>query len=146
MASSQQQAPADSKKKQWPRARRIEVIQRLLSMGLLEAMDDAEDALQMFKLGCKNARDWRFRQSGRQRRSRLVAKEFTFLQPFMENLYSPASLRSTQRLLAGLCRSDARLCFYRGDIKDAFWKQRRKTYTVATYLNLPKPTFFVGSL
>ena len=107
-------------------------IQRLLGLKVLEEMNSEENTNDMFKLGCKNVRDWRFRQGGWQRRSRLVAKEFRFLQPFMENLYSPASLSSTQRLLAGLCCGDSRLCLYSGDIKDAYLtvKQRRKTFIV----------------
>ena len=84
-------------------------------------MGDGEDARHMFKLACKNVRNWRFRQSGWQRHSRLAAKEFRLPQPFMENLYSPASLSSTPRLLAGLCCSDSRLCLYRGDIEHAHY-------------------------
>ncbi|CAE7034963.1 GIP [Symbiodinium sp. CCMP2592] len=108
-------------------------IQRLLGMKVLEEIGPDEDVSDMYRLGCKNVRDWRFR-GGWTRRSRLVAKEFRFLQPYMENLYSPASLSSTQRLLAGLCCCNPQLRLYSGDIKDAYLtvKQRRKTYIVSS--------------
>ena len=108
-------------------------IQRLLGMKVLEEIGPDEDVSDMYRLGCKNVRDWRFR-NGWVRRSRLVAKEFRFLQPYMENLYSPASLSSTQRLLAGLCCCNPQLRLYSGDIKDAYLtvKQRRKTYIVSS--------------
>ena len=52
----------------------------------------------------------------------------------MENLYSPASLSSTHRLLAGLSCSDPHLCLYSGDIKNAYLTvtQCRKTYNVGS--------------
>ncbi|CAE7797529.1 RE1 [Symbiodinium sp. CCMP2592] len=107
-------------------------IQRLLGMKVLEEIGPEEDVSDMYRLGCKNVRDWRFRNDW-VRRSRLVAKEFRFLQPYMENLYSPTSLSSTQRLLAGLCSCNPQLRLYSGYIKDAYLtvKQRRKTYIVS---------------
>ncbi|CAE7220909.1 unnamed protein product [Symbiodinium sp. CCMP2592] len=74
-------------------------IQRLLGMKVLEEIGPDEDVSDMYRLGCKNVRDWRFR-NGWVRRSRLVAKEFRFLQPYMENLYSaPALFYEPQSLI-----------------------------------------------
>ena len=117
-------------------------IQRLLGMKVLEEIGPDEDVSDMYRLGCKNVRDWRFR-NGWVRRSRLVAKEFRFLQPYMENLYSPASLSSTQRLLAGLCCCNPQLRLYSGDIKDAYLtvKQRRKTYIVSSSGHMYRPHY-----
>eukprot|EP00439_Symbiodinium_sp_Y106_P003836 s9589_g1.t1 len=70
-------------------------IQRLLGMKVLEEIGPDEDMSDMYRLGCKNVRDWRFR-NGWVRRSRLVAKEVRFLQPHMGDLYSPASLSSSE--------------------------------------------------
>ena len=44
-----------------------------------------------------------------------MAKEFKFIDPLMENLYSPGSLACLQKVFAGLVCSSSRLCLYTGD-------------------------------
>ena len=94
-------------------------LNRLVKMGVLRPMSGEENIDGMTNLQSKYVRDWRLRPSedGKSwswvRRSRLVAKEFKFIDPLMENLYSPGSLACLQKVFAGLC-------LYTGDIKDAY--------------------------
>ena len=103
--------------------------ERLLAMGVLQTMEENSDKTGMVKLSCKFVHDWRFRGEWK-RRSRLVAREFRFLQPDMEDLYSPASLSSLQKLFAALVCSNKKLVVFTGDVKDAYLcvEQRRPTY------------------
>ena len=111
-------------------------LNRLIKMGVLRPMSGDENLEGMTNLQSKYVRDWRFRPSedGKSwswvRRSRLVAKEFKFIGPLMENLYSPGSLACLQKVFAGLVCSSSRLCLYTGDIKDAYLTvpQRRPTF------------------
>ena len=102
---------------------------RLLDMGVLKPLVDSGRKENMVKLSCKFVRDWRFRD-GWVRRSRLVAREFRFLQPDLCDLYSPASLASLQKLFAALACSNHDLVILCGDVKDAYLcvEQRRPTY------------------
>ena len=104
---------------------------RLLEMDVLRPVN-LKDVGGMTRLSCKHVRDWRYRQGGWQRRSRLVAREFRFLEPGMEGLYSPASVGTVQRLFAALACSNPRLKLYSADIKDAYLTvaQVRPTYVV----------------
>ena len=101
-------------------------LSRLVKMGVLRPMSGEENIEGVTNLQSKYVRDWRFRPSedGKSwswvRRSRLVAKEFKFIDPLMENLYSPGSLACLQKVFAGLVCSSSRLCLYTGDIKDAY--------------------------
>ena len=63
------------------------------------------------------------------RRSRLVAKEFCFIDPTMEHLYAPALLSCLQKLFASLACSCPKLRIFTGDRKDAYLTvpQRRPT-------------------
>ena len=103
--------------------------ERLLNMGVLSELTDEAKKAEMYKLSCKFVRDWRFRGEWK-RRSRLVAREYKFLQPEMADLYSPASLASLQKLFAALACSNPNLVVLSGDVKDAYLcvEQRRPTY------------------
>ena len=67
--------------------------ERLLKMGVLKLLQDAARKADMYQLSFKFVHDWRFRDKW-VRRSRMVARECQFLQPDMEDLYSPALLAS----------------------------------------------------
>ena len=84
-------------------------IKRLLSMNVLKRIPEGGNVDGMKKLNSKNVRDWRFRGNVWVRRSRLVAKEFRFLEPELGDLYAPASMAVLQRVLAGLCVSSKSL-------------------------------------
>ena len=111
-------------------------LNRLVAMKVLRPMSEEENLEGMTNLQSKYVRDWRFRPSedGKTwswvRRSRLVAKEFKFIDPLMEHLYAPGSLACLQKLFAGLVCSCPRLCLFTGDIKDAYLTvpQRRPTF------------------
>ena len=94
--------------------------QRLLQMGVLRRMDSSSARPDMKKLQSKYVRDWRFRGGCWIRRSRLVAKEFRFLEPELQNLYAPASMAVLQRVFAGLCVSGENLVLYSVDVSDAY--------------------------
>ena len=73
-------------------------------------MSSDENLEGMTNLQLKYVQDRRFRPSedgkfgGWVRRSRLVAKEFKFIDPLMENLYSPGSLAFlSKRFSLDLC-------------------------------------------
>ena len=106
--------------------------QRLLQMGVLRRLDSSIARPDMKKLQNKYVRHWRFRGGCWVRRSRLVAKEFRFLEPELQNIYAPASMAVFQRVFAGLCVSGENLALYSVDVSDA-------------YLMVPqeKPTFIV---
>ena len=79
---------------------------RLAKMGVLKKIS-AEEAEGIPTLAWKYVLDWRKRpdessQLVWKRRARLVAKEFKHLDPGREFLYSPSSIPSTLRLLAGI--------------------------------------------
>ena len=103
--------------------------ERLLSMGVLKELTDETKKAEMYKLSCKFVRDWRFRDEWK-RRSRLVAREYKFLQPELADLYLPASLASLQKLFSALVCSNHNLVVMSGDVKDAYLcvEQRRPTY------------------
>ena len=107
-------------------------ISRLLGMGVLKRIPVDGNVDGMKKLNSKIVRDWRFRGNVWVRRSRLVAKEFRFLEPHLNDLYAPASMAVLQRVLAGLCASGRNLVLYSIDVSDA-------------YLQVPqvRPTFIV---
>ena len=104
---------------------------RLLKMNVLRPID-LKSVGGMTRLSCKHVRDWRYRQGGWQRRSRLVAREYRFLEPGMEGVYSPASVATIQRLFASLACSNPSLKLFSADIKDAYLtvEQVRPTYIV----------------
>ena len=85
------------------------------------------------RLQCKHVLDWRFR-NGWVRRARLVAKEYRFLEPSLTDLYSPASVSSSHKLLACLTAGNSSLEMLSLDITDAYLqvRQRRPTYIQTT--------------
>ncbi|CAE7237776.1 unnamed protein product [Symbiodinium sp. CCMP2592] len=103
-------------------------IDRLLGMGVLKAMMPEEREGKV-KLQCKYVLDWRFR-NGWVRRARLVAKEYRFLEPTLADLYSPASVACSHKLLGCLFVSGQQLELVSIDVTDAYLQveQRRPTY------------------
>ena len=105
-------------------------ISRLLDMGVLAGM--APEAREgKVKLQRKYVLDWsrRFR-SGWTRRARLVAKEYKFLEPALTDLYNPASVACSHKLLGCMFASSQQLELVSLDVTDAYLqvKQRRPTY------------------
>ena len=111
-------------------------LDRLLAMGVLKFMTESEKADKM-KLQSKNVYDWRYR-NGWVRRARLVAKEFRFLEPSLTDLYSPASIACSHKLLACLATCNPDLELLSVDITDAYLqvRQRRPTYIQSAYGDL----------
>ena len=85
----------------------------------LRRLDSSIARPDMKKLQSKYVRDWRFRGGCWVRRSRLVAKEFRFLEPELQNIYASASMAVLQRVFAGLCVSGENLVLYSVDVSDA---------------------------
>ena len=104
-------------------------LERLLEMGVMKKMDATADLSDKVCLQSKYVMDWRYR-SGWKRRARLVAKEFRFLEPTLQDLYSPASVASTQKLLACLATTSLELELTSVDVTDAYLRvpQRRPTF------------------
>ena len=98
---------------------------RLVEMGVLKKIS-AEEAEGVPTLAWKYVLDWRKRPNENsqlvwKRRARLVAKEFKHLDPGREFLYSPSSIPSTLRLLAGIWVTNPdELELWTADVKDAF--------------------------
>ena len=90
--------------------------ERLLKMSVLKLLQDESRKSDMYQLSFKFVHDCRFRDKW-VCRSRMVACEFRFLQPDMEDLYSPASLASLQKLFAALACSNRKLVVLSGDVK-----------------------------
>ncbi|CAE7369187.1 unnamed protein product [Symbiodinium sp. CCMP2592] len=99
-------------------------VKRLLALGVVRKLGDNQQGGNapegMKKLQSRFVRDWRFRGNCWIRRSRLVAKEFKFLEPELEHLYAPASMAVLQRVFAGLCASGENLVLYSVDVSDAY--------------------------
>ena len=94
-------------------------VERLLEKKVLLPLDGKPD--DMTPLQTRHVRDWRWRQNQWIRRSRLVAKEFAFLDPTRPFLYAPGSVPVTIRLLAALAMSSGgKLQLRSADIKDAY--------------------------
>ena len=105
---------------------------RLLKMGVLKPLDDESRKANMYQLSFKFVQDWRFRDKW-VRRSRMVARELRFLQLDMEDLYSPASLSSLQKLFAALACSNRKLAALSGDVEDAHLCVEQKRATLIKY-------------
>ncbi|CAE7599013.1 unnamed protein product, partial [Symbiodinium necroappetens] len=90
-----------------------------------------------FKLKCRYVKDWRYR-GGWCRRARLVAKEYKFLEPHLQDIYSPASTACSQKLLACLAATNSSLELWSVDITDAYLQvpQKRPTYIETPLGNL----------
>ena len=112
-------------------AEEIEVT-RLLEMGVLIAVDKDNVIDETYrKLTTKHVKDWRFRDGQWLRRSRLVARDYKFLEPELEGLFSPASNTLSTKLWAAVVQSsDGELNLYSADIKDAYLmvEQDEKVY------------------
>ena len=103
-------------------------LDRLVGMGVLVAVDDETqlgDATT--ELSSKFVRDWRWRDEQWTRRSRLVGREFRSLSPDLDDLYSPASISSTTKLLAAMAATSADLELYSLDISDAYLMVPQRT-------------------
>lgn len=108
---------------------KLKELDRLLGMTVLKRMQGEHEKEGKVRLQCKYVLDWRFR-NGWVRRARLVAKEYRFLEPSLTDLYSPASVASSHKLLACLAAGNSSLELLSLDITDAYLqvRQRRPTY------------------
>ncbi|CAE7521131.1 unnamed protein product [Symbiodinium natans] len=108
---------------------------RLLTMGVLRKIGSSAEGSSgtggMKKLQSRFVRDWRFRGNCWIRRSRLVAKEYRFLEPELEHLYAPASMAVVQRVFAGLCVSGENLVLYSVDVSDVMEGNRMQAFSGA---------------
>ena len=111
-------------------------ISRLLEMGVLIAVDKENVIDETYrKLTTKHVKDWRFRDGRWLRRSRLVARDYKFLEPELEGLFSPASNALSTKLWAAVVQSaGGELNLYSADIKDAYLmvEQDEKVYVTMT--------------
>ena len=111
-------------------------ISRLLEMGVLIAVDKENVIDETYrKLTTKHVKDWRFRDGRWLRRSRLVARDYKFLEPELEGLFSPASNTLSTKLWAAVVQSaGGELNLYSADIKDAYLmvEQDEKVYVTMT--------------
>ena len=107
----------------------LKELDRLLGMHVVKHMSGEHEKEGKVRLQCKYVLDWRYR-NGWLRRARLVAKEYRFLEPSLTDLYSPASVSASHKLLACLAAGNASLELLSVDITDAYLqvKQRRPTY------------------
>ena len=106
--------------------------QRLCEMGVLIPVEDEEKLDEEYRLmTSRNVYDWRFRDGHWVRRSRLVARDYKFLQPELEGLFSPASNSLGTKVWAALVQSaGGSLSLYSADVKDAYLmvQQEEKVY------------------
>ena len=108
--------------------------ERLIKMGVLLPEDEHHFIDESYrKLTTKQVKDWRFREGQWLRRSRLVARDYRFLSPELEGLFSPASNGLSTKLWAAVVQSaQGQLELYSADVKDAYLmvKQEEKVYVV----------------
>ena len=105
-------------------------IQRLIAKGVIRRQEPEDSAGQMQKLSTKFVRTWRAKRKANKsmqlRRSRLVAREYRWLDSTREGLFSPSTSRSIVRLLPLLfcvwraTRPGEQIVLATIDIKDAF--------------------------
>ena len=81
-------------------------VTRLLQMRVLIPEDENNKIDESYrKLTTKHVKDWCFRENHWQRRSRLVARDYKFLAPELEGLFSPASNSLSTKLWAAVVQS-----------------------------------------
>ena len=94
-------------------------IQRLIEMGVLRRAQDGEDLASTPTLTTRLVCDWRFRDGAWQRRARLVARDFNWLDPNRSDTFAPTGTQSTMRLIPLLCQlRQWRMVV--ADVKDAY--------------------------
>ena len=120
-------------------------VNRLLSMGVLKQSDHALDQEGAPQFSTKFVRTWRSKRRGDEdwmlRRSRLVAREYRWLDNSREDTYSPATSTSILRLLPHLFlnykaenfNSQMALCV--ADVKDAFLTVPQPTEVIVRFPN-----------
>ncbi|CAE7811967.1 unnamed protein product [Symbiodinium sp. CCMP2592] len=102
-------------------------LDRLVGMGVLVNADEEQLDDDTTELSSKFVRDWRWRDDKWTRRSRLVGREFRSLSPELDDLYSPASISSTTKLLAAMAATSVELELYSLDISDAYLMVPQRT-------------------
>ncbi|CAE7401885.1 unnamed protein product [Symbiodinium natans] len=110
-------------------------LNRLIAMGVLVEIPEGKELDEnMTELSSKNVRDWRWRDNQWTRRSRLVAREFRSLAPDLQDLYSPASISSTTKVMTALAATSDQLEVYSLDVSDAYLAvpQRTPKYIIAS--------------
>ena len=105
-------------------------IQRLIAKGVIRPQQPEDRAGEMQKLSTKFVRTWRAKRKSNRamqlRRSRLVAREYRWLDSTREGLFSPSTSSSIVRLLPLLfciwraTRPEEQIVLATIDIKDAF--------------------------
>lgn len=74
-------------------------IQRLIETGVLRAARADEDLASTPTLTTRLVCDWRIRDGAWQRRARLVARDFNWLDPNRSDTFAPTGTQSTVRLI-----------------------------------------------
>ena len=77
-------------------------INRLIDMGVLRAPRADEDLPSTPTLTTRLVCDWRIRDGAWQRRARLVARDFNWLDPNGSDTFAPTGTQSTMRLVPAL--------------------------------------------
>ena len=104
---------------------------RLCGMGVLVPTTDEELTEEFRLMTTRHVYDWRFREGGWKRRSRLVARDYKFLQPELDGLFSPASNSLSTKMWAALVQCcGGKMNLYSADVKDAYLMvpQEEKVY------------------
>ena len=125
-------------------ADRVEVS-RLIDMSALKPLPEGTHSLEGQRhLQARFVRTWRPKilqgESKQLRRSRLVAKEFAWLDPGREHLYAPATSSSTSRLIPAwfmhhrypLVKKEDEWDLMAVDISDAYLTRKQDKPTVVT--------------
>ena len=125
-------------------ADRVE-ISRLVDMGALEPLAPGVHSLPDHRhLGARFVRTWRPKMVGNElkqlRRSRIVAKEFAWLDPDREHLFAPASSSTVSRIIPALfvhnrtplVKHQEQFHLMSMDVRDAYLTCAQKHKTVVT--------------
>ena len=94
-------------------------IKRLIGMGVLRAPRGGEDLSSTPTLTTRLVCDWRVREGTWQRRARLVARDFNWLDPNRSDTFAPTGTQSTMRLVPALSQLKQWKMMV-ADVKDAY--------------------------
>ena len=94
-------------------------IQSLIEMGVLRAARPDEDLTATPTLTTRLVCDWRIRDGGWQRRARLVARDFNWLDTNRSDTFAPTGTQSTMRLIPLLSQLKGWKMVV-ADVKDAY--------------------------
>ena len=94
-------------------------IKRLIDMGVLRTPRAGEDLSSTPTLTTRLVCDWRVREGTWQRRARLVARDFNWLDPNRSDTFAPTGTQSTMRLVPALSQLKQWKMMV-ADVKDAY--------------------------